>query len=428
MSVTDIIALQSMNGAKEKCAFIKNHAEDDEFKALLYYGLNPLITYNISEKTMNKLLGESTDENFQKLVFFKDIFECCEYLSRLRAMDDATLRQVRLFLLNYCNEDERSVYAKLLSKTLRLGVTAKTVNKIIPNLIPEWGVQQAFPIDKYPIEDGTEFWLTQKLNGARATFYNGQLVARSGLAYKGLEHIVQELEWAREAGFVFDGELTLKDKGSLSDNEAFRAATGIINSDDKDKTKICYTVFDVIPVQDFESNNPQIKYSQRRRVLNSIKNRIEGESGSVKVLPVLYHGTDLSKIAPLLEQMVAEDKEGLMLNLDVPYRRTRHKGILKIKRFYTMDLPIIRCEEGTGRLAGMLGAFVLQYKGNEVKVGSGFTDEQRVAFWQSREDIAGMLCEVKYKETSKDKNTGLESLQFPVFVQIRTDKTEVSYG
>ena len=126
--------------------------------------------------------------------------------------------------------------------------------------------------------------------------------------------------------------------------------------------------------------------------------------------------------------MVREDKEGLMINTDVPYRRTRHKGILKVKRFYTMDLPIIRCEAGTGRLKGTLGAFVLEYKGNEVKVGSGFTDEQREKFWQKRDDLTGTLCEVKYKEISQDKGTGLESLQFPVFVGLRTDKTEVSYG
>jgi DNA ligase-1 len=91
-----------------------------------------------------------------------------------------------------------------------------------------------------------------------------------------------------------------------------------------------------------------------------------------KVLPVLYHGTDQRKIWELLEQMVAEDKEGLMLNTAVPYYRTRHRGILKVKQFYSMDLPILRCEEGSGRLAGKLGAFVLDFKGNEVKVGSGF--------------------------------------------------------
>ena len=35
---------------------------------------------------------------------------------------------------------------------------------------------------------------------------------------------------------------------------------------------------------------------------------------------------------------------------------------------------------------------------------------------------------VKYKEISQDKTTGAESLQFPVFVTLRTDKNEPSYG
>jgi DNA ligase-1 len=122
--------------------------------------------------------------------------------------------------------------------------------------------------------------------------------------------------------------------------------------------------------------------------------------------------------------MVAEDKEGLMVNLDVPYQCKRHNGILKVKRFYTMDLPIIRCEEGSGRLAGKLGAFVLNFKGNEVSVGSGFTDEERLLFWEVRERLTDLLCEVKYKEISCDKKTGADSLQFPVYVCLRTDKTE----
>lgn len=428
MSYKDIYKLQSISGAKAKCDFIKNHDEDPYFKRFLYFALNPLITYNISKKSLDKLMsGNNTDG--QKLIFFNDIFECCEHLSRLRSMDDATLRQIKTLLdMKYPEQEEKELYMQLLSKTVRLGITGKTINKIIPNLIPEWEVQQAYQVDKYPLKVGTEFWLTQKLNGARATLYEGQLLARSGMPYKGLEHITDALSWLRVAGFVADGELTLKDKGSLSDNEAFRVATGVLNSDSVNKTVICYTIFDMIPVKDFDALKPQVTYKYRRDILNQFAERIADTDGAVKVLPVLYHGTDQSKIEELLEQMVREDKEGLMINTDAPYRRTRHKGILKVKRFYTMDLPIIRCEEGTGRLSGTLGAFVLKYKENEVKVGSGFTDEQREQFWNNRDDMEGLLCEVKYKEISQDKGTGLESLQFPVFVGIRTDKTEVSYG
>lgn len=428
MGYKDIYKLQSIAGANAKCEFIKAHRDDTYFKRFLYFALNPMLTYNISKKSTDKLMAE---ENFdgQKLIFFNDIFECCEHLSRLRGMDDATLRQVKMLLnVKYPEIDERELYIQLLSKKVRLGIAAKTINKIIPNLIPEWEVQQAYTAEKYPLKEGTEFWLTQKLNGARATLYEGQLLARSGMPYKGLEHITDALSWLRVAGFVADGELTLKDKGNLSDNEAFRVSTGILNSDNVNKTVICYTIFDMIPVKDFDALKPQVAYRYRRDILNQFAERIADTDGAVKVLPVLYHGTDQSKIEELLEQMVREDKEGLMINTDVPYRRTRHKGILKVKRFYTMDLPIIRCEEGTGRLSGTLGAFVLKYKENEVKVGSGFTDEQREQFWNSRDDMDGLLCEVKYKEISQDKGTGLESLQFPVFVGIRTDKTEVSYS
>lgn len=309
-----------------------------------------------------------------------------------------------------------------------MGVTAKTVNKVIPDLIPEWEVQQAYPIEKYPIKDGTWFSLSQKLNGVRATYYRGHLYARSGEVYEGLEHIIDEIERFGDCPLALDGELTLLDKGELSDNEAFREATGIINSEATDKTRICFTIFDVIPADEFASGESSMCYKERRELLDELSLTMFKDAKYTHVLEVLYQGFDQSKIDELLEQMVREDKEGLMANLDVPYKCKRHNGILKVKRFYTMDLPIIRCEEGTGRLAGTLGAFVLNYKGNEVNVGTGFTDTERAIYWAAQDKLTDLLCEVKYKEISKDKKTGAESLQFPVYVCLRTDKTEASYG
>lgn len=423
--INSIVELQGASGSNAKIAVLKKYKQDEWFCKFLYYALNPLLSYSLSERTLRDINMEQLKD--VKQAFFKDIFDCCEYLSRLRGIDDATTRQVCVMLLGY-PDDERDIYIKLLAKTLRLGVTAKTVNKIIPNLIPEWEVQQAFPIDKYPVKEGTEFWLTQKLNGVRATLYKGKLIARSGQPYTGLEHILEAVgRWAEASGVVLDGELTLKDKGELTDNEAFRMATGILNSDDTvNKTRICYTIFDIVPIQDFESGSPKVTYENRRAVLDGLADFLN--SDCTQVLPVLYHGKDQSRIWALLERMVAEDKEGLMLNTNVPYYRSRHRGILKVKQFYSMDLPILRCEEGSGRLAGRLGAFVLDFKGNEVRVGSGFSDEQRSEYWQKRNEIAGALCEVKYKEVSYDKNTGAESLQFPVFIRVRTDKSDVSYG
>lgn len=421
-----IAELQSAAGSKKKLAVIERYKDDGEFRTFLYYALNPLCSYRLSEKTLRGD-EEDSDELQYDPNFFDGIFGCCEYLSRLRGIDDATVRQVRSMLANEFSPEERELCIGLLSKTIRLGVTAKTVNKVIPDLIPEWEVQQAFPFEKYPIQHGLEFWLTQKLNGVRATFYHDELVARSGVPYTGLDHIIAAIgRFADAANLVFDGELTLKDKGELSDNEAFRVATGILNSDAENKTEICYTIFDAIPLSEFENSNPATPYSRRREILDQFQYTLNTDCTAV--LPVLYHGNDQSKIWSLLDRMVEEDKEGLMLNIDVPYYRNRHRGILKVKQFYTMDLPIVRCEEGSGRHVGKLGAFVLRFEDNEVKVGSGFTDAERETFWSRRDEMEGLLCEVKYKEISSDKNTGLKSLQFPVFVSVREDKQDVSYG
>lgn len=421
-AIKAIFQLQETTGAIAKKKIIEANKNNAYFKKLLYYSLHPLLTYKVSERTLTRPMPY----NAQITLTMTNIFEVCESLSARKALDDVTVYQVKGFLAGQPS-DERELYTKILAKTLRLGVTAKTVNKVIPNLIPEWEVQQAYPIEKYPIKDGVWFSLTQKLNGVRATYYRGNLYARSGEVYTGLKHITDELDLGNDM-LVFDGELTLANKGTLSDNEAFRVATGIINSDALDKTEICFTVFDVLPVDEFEKGESSEGYDDRRKLLDALSRTVLKDAKSVSVLPVLYQGTDKSKISEFLNQMVLEDKEGLMANLDVPYKCKRHNGILKVKRFYTMDLPIVRCEEGSGRLAGTLGAFVLDYKGNEVNVGSGFTDEQRAAFWENRENLSGMLCEVKYKEISSDKKTKSESLQFPVFVTLRTDKSEVSYG
>ena len=411
--------LQNTSGMNAKKRVIESGKDNESFRQLIFYALNPFLTYKVSEKTLRGSVKHTADHPA-----FRDIHDVAQKLSSVKAVNDEMLRGLQTFLLGV-DDEEREVFIKILSKTLRLGVTAKTVNKVIPALIPEWEVQQAYPIEKYPIKPGAWFSLSQKLNGIRATCYKGRLYARSGEVFDGLDHIEEVLADFAE-GYVFDGELTLLNKDGFSDNEAFRIAAGIVNSEASDKTAICFTVFDVIPVFEFEKSCGTTGFGARQKLMDLFRATVR--SDYVRFLEPLYQGTDQSMIGALLDQMVREDKEGLMLNLDVPYQRKRHSGILKIKRFYTMDLPILRCEEGSGRLSGTLGAFVVDYMGNEVSVGSGFTDAQRDDLWCRRDELPGILCEVKYKEVSCDKKTGANSLQFPVFVGLRTDKSEPSFG
>ena len=152
-----------------------------------------------------------------------------------------------------------------------------------------------------------------------------------------------------------------------------------------------------------------------------IQQTIQGnpQFSNIRLVDFLYEGTDHSKIEYWTNKMTEQGFEGCMVARDVPYYCKRHNGLLKSKLFSNLDLEIVGYEAGEGKYEGMLGAFIVQFKDNTVKVGSGLSDDQRKEFWDIKEDLIGRIVEVKYKEISKDKTTGKESLQFPIFQRLR---------
>ena len=48
-------------------------------------------------------------------------------------------------------------------------------------------------------------------------------------------------------------------------------------------------------------------------------------------------------------------------------------------------------------------------------------------FWDDGLNLIGRVIEVKYKDESYDRRTGLRSLQFPTFVQLRELGKQESY-
>lgn len=116
-----------------------------------------------------------------------------------------------------------------------------------------------------------------------------------------------------------------------------------------------------------------------------------------------------------------------MINItDAAYVFGRCNCLLKVKKFKDCDLRIIGFEEGTNKLIGTLGALVLDFKGNKLYCGSGFTDEQRDDIWQHQKEYLGKIAEIQYFEETHNQSGGL-SLRFPVFKDIRFDKIEPNY-
>ena len=424
-SVKDIFEqLAATSSSLAKKDILKENSENELFLSFINYLLNPFLVTGISEKKISK------ETNKQPTCFFDSFKELMEYILENNTGSDEIITNIRGFF-DAADSDMREFYESIITKSAKLGCDVKSVNKAFgKEFIPQWEVQQSYNIEKSPLKDGEWFSLSEKLNGVRGTFFEGKMFSRQGKEITGLEHITTDIQclFDNADDWVLDGELVRKNIDGVSDNENFRIGTGLLGQDDADKSCMQLVIFDFLPKDEFTKGESVLTYTDRLDALLDLKKKIiELNLTAVTIVEVLYTGNDAAMIDYYLDEMVNEDKEGLMLNRDSKYACKRHNGILKVKRFYTVDLMITAVEEGSGRNIGRLGAFVVDYKGNTLNVGSGFSDMQREEFWAEREKMPGRVIEVKYKEESSDKKTGQLSLQFPIFVSLREEGKGVSY-
>ena len=208
----------------------------------------------------------------------------------------------------------------------------------------------------------------------------------------------------------------------------FRETSKVLRSKTKDKSDIIFNVFDVVSYDEFVEGVSLDGFSARKQNLY-VSFMDHPNLKHLKLVQDLYVGNDLSMIHELQQTMVKPNGwEGLMLNLNSSkYQTKRTTGLLKIKDFLDADVYVKDVFEGTGRLAGKLGGVVIDYKGNDVKVGSGFSDEERDLYWQHPDQIVGHLIQVSYFEETHNQNDDKLSLRFPTFVTVRDDKSEPSY-
>jgi DNA ligase-1 len=105
-----------------------------------------------------------------------------------------------------------------------------------------------------------------------------------------------------------------------------------------------------------------------------------------------------------------------------PYETKRTASWLKLKPFIEVSLTVTAVEEGTGKNVGRLGALVCKGiddgKDIVVNVGSGFSDDQRVVYWENADSIIGDIVEVRADAITQNQD-GTYSLRFPRFLKFR---------
>lgn len=89
---------------------------------------------------------------------------------------------------------------------------------------------------------------------------------------------------------------------------------------------------------------------------------------------------DLEAVEVKLSAVMLIKGEGLMLHHDTAhYKSGRNKQLLKFKRHQDAEATVIGYTHGKGKYEGLLGAVKVQTpEGVEFKIGSGFSDKQRV--------------------------------------------------
>lgn len=419
-------SLQNTSSRNAKEAILKDYKGSAVFRNVLTFLFDSRITTGLDIKKLNKDIKVEPEYSLPGLL------SLLEYLKTNNTGKDVVVSTVKecIRCLSDGDSNIETMLKEIVTKSLRLGIDAKTINKAFGyDFIFTFDVQLGTPIEKCNIDPNAEIFISQKLNGTRCVYFDGELWTRSGKKYTGCDHIINDIKRLCEEDFqcdpkeiMFDGELVLKSCG-LSDSEAFQKGTGIANSNNSTKEELEYVIFDILSREEFESKKGISNYRFRRAVLEpypEIFKRLKLEN--IRIVPFFYQGFDHNKIWEYLKYAEENDMEGIIVNLDTPYEFKRTKNLIKVKQFYDIDLKCVEVLQGEkGKYKDTLGAIKCKYKDGYVKVGSGFSDELRDYYFNNPDEIIGKIITVKYKEITKNKDDS-ESLQFPVFVCVRQDK------
>lgn len=323
---------------------------------------------------------------------------------------------------------ESSFIASIVNRTLRLGIG--------PSQLPKDGLAPMLAKKFEDVRLNGKYFITEKLDGNRCIAkYDGTrwiFISRSG---KPLKVNIDMGDLPTDV--VYDGELlsprqtydSIQCFKALAGNyeipaygDQFSTTSGLINSKRSNKDLV-YNIFDVMTDD---------VYEERRKYLNTLK----PHSTEVRILPVLlYVDTDSMHVVPqLLDKITAAGAEGLILNaVNATYQHKRTDQLIKVKNTYTMDMLVVETIGGTGKYEGQIGSLfckaIVDGKTFEANVGSGLSDDQRLAWALHPEQIVGKIVEVAYFSYSQNATTSgtkLYSLRFPRLKRVRTDKNITS--
>lgn len=337
--------------------------------------------------------------------------------------------------------DEAEVMRRIIQKDLRAGISTKTINKVWPNLInlsfcgsekPDFMLVKGFDtkMATFPLLGAV------KKDGIRARYLDGYFISRSGRPFTGLTHLEKALKKYFEE-YEWDGELF----NPVS--AGFDEGSGDIRSDAESPNAIYY-IFDMPSVE----GNKLKRYNALKSVLP--------KDGPIQYIQH-YLLKDQADLMKFYKWALKNGEEGIVVyDPNSDYGDRRCYDWMRVVPVRTADCKVVGFYEGRKgtKLENSLGGIVVEFDGQEVKVGSGFKEKPqlnqgvsssenisatgnnsnslipipshidptqqnvRKYIWDNKEYFIGKIAQCEYKEKTKKG-----SMRQPRFIKWRWDKS-----
>lgn len=223
------------------------------------------------------------------------------------------------------------------------------------------------------------------------------IYTRSGNIIKGLSVI--EAELSDRVFLPLDGELVIPGLDFFTMNGKIRSS---------EETPDCmFYVFDVCVTPD--------EYEKRVRIYQSL---VSPDMPHVQMMKTHLINNEREADA-FYEKVIKAGFEGVVYKqLDAAYADGKHWHAVKRVPLKSVECKIVSAYEGKGKLAGMLGGFVVEFNNQLVKVGGGpgVDYAKRKEMWENKDKYIGEQLKCVYKSLTPNG-----SMRSPQMLGVRWD-------
>jgi DNA ligase-1 len=422
--VNFIEEMKATSSTNDKKAILQKY-DSPMLRKLFEYVYSPFKQYYVTSDNLKKRQDLSFDN-------YDDLFAMLDDLNERRVTGHSAIQCVNGFIAR--NQEFADVIYDVIDRNLKTRATTTLINSVMPGTVPTFDVALAEKFDgnekKVDFESG-EWWASRKLDGVRCITVIDEVgdikfYSRAGNQFLTLGVLAEELKSLNLRSVVLDGEVCIMKDGGLED---FQGIIKEIGRKDHTIQNPMYYVFDMLQTAEFNNQAGETTLSARLLQLGIFFSLHQELKCAAPLVQIQISSREH------FEEMVADATnlgyEGLMIRKDVGYEGKRSKNLLKVKKMHDAEYVVVDVENGIHRVIEsgreieeeMLRAVMVEHKGNRVRVGSGFSIEQRRFYYQNPNEILGKTITVQYFEETTDQH-GEHSLRFPVIKAVHGQKRE----